>query len=428
MLCRQHPIRVLFLRQTRKSLTDSVLVEWEKLLGEGHPAMHGRATRTNRSSYKYPNGAEIVLFGLENPERTYSAQYDLICCFEAHEIALDAYEKLFRANRNFVIPWQQIVCDTNPSSEYHWLNRRFPQPHELERDGMVRLLSVHKDNPVYFDGDEWTDSGRQYMNRLESLTGARRARLLEGRWVSEEGQVWESYQPTSHLVNYQDADCSRHPRDWEGKLDCVWYYGGVDWGYRNPGWLGIFGVDRDGNDYLVAEWYQSEASLEWWADAFGTAWKKFQPMRKVLCDPSRPDGIRLFNDHIGGSGGRDADKVCTGAVNEWESGAAQVRWGFEQDRLYICRGALQHSPDPLLVSAHRPVCLAEEIPSYVFLRSEDGRPTKEKPDPTCADHACDGLRYAYRWRWKKRADKERGELFEEGTMGDILDHSEVLRK
>ena len=58
-LCEKYAgIRVLMLRQTRESLTESVLVEWEsEVLWPGHPAIHGSSSRNTRQNYHYPNGS-----------------------------------------------------------------------------------------------------------------------------------------------------------------------------------------------------------------------------------------------------------------------------------------------------------------------------------------------------------------------------------
>ena len=46
--------RQLFVRQTRTSLSESVLPDWEnKVLGHGHPAI-GRARRSHRDAYHFP--------------------------------------------------------------------------------------------------------------------------------------------------------------------------------------------------------------------------------------------------------------------------------------------------------------------------------------------------------------------------------------
>lgn len=179
----QHPgIRILLLRQTMKSLRESILATledkvWSPIMsGKRHPAQHGTATRWNRSTYQYPNGTIIVIGGLEDPGWTYSMEYDLILAFEAWEIMRDSAERLFRANRNHVLCryaawnaglarlvdnqwleptwgrwhgvskeedledapaavkaaridgqpfgcWQQTIFDTNPGPKFHWLNQ-----------------------------------------------------------------------------------------------------------------------------------------------------------------------------------------------------------------------------------------------------------------------------------------------------------------
>ena len=58
--------RILFLRKTRASMTQSVLVTYEeKVLGPRSPIKSGAKRRT-RESYEYSNGSTIVCGGLDN--------------------------------------------------------------------------------------------------------------------------------------------------------------------------------------------------------------------------------------------------------------------------------------------------------------------------------------------------------------------------
>jgi hypothetical protein len=61
-------------------------------------------------------------------------------------------------------------------------------------------------------------------------------------------------------------------------------------------------------------------------------------------------------------------------------------------RLFILRGALVEA-DGALEVAKRPVCLADEFPSYTWPRGVDGKPDKEQPVKD-NDHGMDALRYA----------------------------------
>jgi PBSX family phage terminase large subunit len=186
-LCEEHAgIRILICRATRVSMTESVLVTFEnKVLWPGHPAVTGTASRANRHSYTYPNGSEIICGGLDNPDRIMSTEYDVICVFEATETSEEAVEKLATRLRNNVLPYQQLICDCNPAAPGHWLNQR------ALRGQMVRLLSRHNDNPSVTP---------EYLGTLKGLTGHRRARLYEGRWVAGEGTVYPEFDVERHVI------------------------------------------------------------------------------------------------------------------------------------------------------------------------------------------------------------------------------------
>ena len=136
-LCELHPgIRVLLCRKTRKSLTESVLVTYEKeVLPPGSPALSG-PDRGNRTRYNYPNGSEIVLGGLDDISRIMSSQYDALFVNEATEITEDEWETLLTRLRNNRLrdtrtraAWHQAIADCNPSHPRHWLKVRADRGH-----------------------------------------------------------------------------------------------------------------------------------------------------------------------------------------------------------------------------------------------------------------------------------------------------------
>ena len=187
-------MRQLWVRKTRKSMTESILVTWEEhVVPKGHPCLSGPA-RSHRDFYDFPNGTRVVLGGMDNPDRIMSTEYDFVCYFEATEGEQDEWEKLGTRVRNKAIHvgtgkdgealyWDQMVADCNPSHSNHWLNKR-------ALDGkMRRIRARHCDNPVFTKRDQ---------ARLDALSGARRARLRDGLWVSAEGQILSNYDPAKH--------------------------------------------------------------------------------------------------------------------------------------------------------------------------------------------------------------------------------------
>jgi hypothetical protein len=422
-LCEKYEgIRVLILRQTRESLTESVLVTFEQeVLWPGHPAIHGSASRNTRQNYQYPNGSHIVVGGLDKPEKTFSTQYDVIAVFEAREIGGDTWEWLARANRNFKMPWQMRIADTNPAGEFHWLNTHFPQgfrevPERHTTDKRVRLLSRHEDNPVYWDHEteEWTREGQSYVNEiLNNLTGARRANLYEGKWASEEGVIFEQWDPSVHIVDAEETP------------EMKWHFASYDKGLRHPGTLQIWGV-RDDAMYLLREIYQTNQNQDWWAERVMEAHRDFS-LQALVCDPSEPEYIRVFNDRLGAARGRDGDRIARRAKNAIRTGIDMVRWALSKDdngpRIYLVRDSLE-GRDKVRVDAMKPCCLLEELPSYVWTKSRDGRPVRERPDPTCSDHGVDALRYAAMFLWNRDMSlPERPPEYEDGTWGSLLGHT-----
>ena len=128
-LAREHSdLRVLICRQTRASLTDSVLatLEYEVLPRHGGARLAQGTLRHVRRSYRYPNGSELVLRGLDTPTSVFSTAWDIIYVNEAIETTEDAWESLAsRLNRPGRDPrFGFLIGDTNPGGPSHWLKLR----------------------------------------------------------------------------------------------------------------------------------------------------------------------------------------------------------------------------------------------------------------------------------------------------------------
>ncbi|HEV8178333.1 MAG TPA: phage terminase large subunit, partial [Gemmatimonadales bacterium] len=181
LCCQKYPgCRALILRQTRVSLSDSALVTFEeKVLPAGHYLLDG-PQRASRRYYRYRNGSEITVAGLDKPGRVMSTEYDMIYIMEAIEVLEDAWEKCTtRLGRNSALPFSQLLADTNPDAPGHWLKQR------AERGQCRMLESRHEENPAIWDQvtQAPTPMGRDYLAKLDALTGVRYQRLRLGLWV-----------------------------------------------------------------------------------------------------------------------------------------------------------------------------------------------------------------------------------------------------
>lgn len=196
--CRYSESRYLILRKTRSSLSDTGLVTFERdVLGLDNPMVTNGPQRHWRKSYRYyPSGAEIVIGGLDKPGKVLSAEYDLVFIQQAEEASLWDWEILISRLRNNRLPFQQILADCNPAAPTHWLRQRFIG------GKILYLESGHKENPLLWDSvqGEWTKEGREYLTRLDSLTGSRKMRLRHGVWAQPEGAVYDIFDEERHVV------------------------------------------------------------------------------------------------------------------------------------------------------------------------------------------------------------------------------------
>lgn len=417
--------RQAIVRKTRVSLTDSALVTLEtKVLHDVdaeyliEPLMGG-PTRATRHIYNFKNGSEIACHGMDNPTRLFSTEYDRIYVQEATELSEDEWESLHRALRNNVMSFQQLIGDCNPDAEYHWLNQR------CLAGKTRRIYSRHKDNPSITP---------EYLKRLSNLTGVRRKRLFLGLWCAAEGQIWENYDPATHII---DGELTQRQGDRRWMLyvpkwgldtiELTWFFASHDWGFRNPGCMGIWGVDKDRRAFLVNQVYQSGRNHDWWANKAEALRQKYD-IQRFNCDPEDAAGIDLFNQRMGKVGGHWIARPVEKKPNDFGSSASIARERLENGGVFFLRGNLE-SRDPELIEAKKPCSLEEEIHSYVYREVKDGQAVKEEEAPDSDDHGCDMFRYAMmfldRNDWQPAPQESQ---FRSGSYGKLLGHDKVLQR
>jgi phage terminase large subunit len=362
--------RVLIVRKTRASLTESALVTFEeKVLNDDSPVALGPA-RAHRRAYRYPGGSEIVVGGMDRPGKVMSCEYDLIYVQEAIELSENDWEHLTTRLRNHVMPFQQIVADTNPDGPRHWLYRRCAE------GKTVLLESRHEDNPTLWDraANDWTAQGKVYIERLDALSGVRRARLRFGQWVQAEGLVYADWDRRAHLVDRFDI-----PSDWTRVR-------AIDFGHTHPFVCLWIALDGEGRMYVYRELYHTRRTVRRHAQDINRA-SAGESFAFSVADHDAEDRATLLECGIATVPANKARRPGVEAVQERLKPA-----GDGQPRLFVLRDSLIER-DELLWEAKRPCCLIEEIDGYVWTRRDDGRLCRDEPVKV-DDHALDALRYA----------------------------------
>jgi phage terminase large subunit len=372
--------RFLIVRKTAKSLTSSALVTWKtKVVADallsGYVEFYG-GSQEEPAQYRFANGSKVMLVGMDNPDKVMSTEFDLIFVQEAIELTEDDWEKLTTRLRNGVLPFQQILADTNPSAPSHWLRAR------AQRGVLTMVESRHEDNPTLFSPDgEMTPEGEIYLSRLDALTGVRYQRLRRGLWVAAEGIIYEEYDPAIHIIDRFDI-----PDDWMR-------FWAVDFGWTNPFVCQFWAQDPDGRLYLYREWVHTKKLVEDHARIIrgmvrgdDGEWLEPKP-QAVICDHDA-EGRATLRKHLG--------LRTTAAKKEVLNGLEVVAKRLRKDgtgkpRLMVFRDALV-TRDQELDEAKLPIGVMEEIEGYIWSPTPDGRPNKDEP-LKMNDHSVDAMRY-----------------------------------
>jgi phage terminase large subunit len=371
----QYPgARALIVRKTLTSLTSSTLVTFRRVVAKealeaGILHFYGGSAQ-EPASFRYSNGSVIVVGGMDRASRLLSTDFDLCFADECVEMTSEDLDVIVTRLRHGVVPTNRLICATNPGAPTHHVALRCAS-------GRMRMLySKHEDNPRLYQNGEWTDYGKSYLAKLESLVGVRYERLRWGRWLASEGQVYESFDPAVHVV-----EPFKVPDHWGP------YYVSLDFGYVAPMVAQIWVQDPDGALYLIREHYHTKVLVE---DLARTLLKdlkspdgswKIRP-RAIICDHDAEDRATLER-HLGMSTVA-ATKTVSDGIQAVQSRLAPA--GNGKPRLFLFRGATARR-DPDLEDAKKPTSTEQEFGGYVWEEVKDGKPVKDAPVKV-DDHGC----------------------------------------
>lgn len=393
ILCLGVPgIKILAVRKTAVSFSATGMQTYKlhvaaKSIAAGHVKFFG-GSATEPAAWRYSNGSRLVVGGMDNPMKIMSSEYDVIYIQEANEVTLTDWESCNSRLRNGVLPYQQLLADCNPDAEMHWLYLRW-------QEGKTRMIeSLHTDNPVFFNEDGTpTRAGEAYvLGVLANLTGVRRARLYEGRWVAAEGIIYEHWQPALHMIDKFEIP-DTWPRFWS-----------VDFGLVHPFVCQWWAEDPDGRLYRYREIHMTGRIIEEHArdmllastrevrkggrkeDEYGAGDEVLEDIKAGYREWSEPKPQAVITDHD--AEGRQtlkkhlnmitkaADKTVLQGIDAVAARLQPQRDG--RPRLFLVRDAL-HEVDQIAKNNAWPLCTEAEFPAYVWAKDAQGVIKKEQP-------------------------------------------------
>jgi len=358
---------IVIARKTQTSTYSTVLMTYSQKVLLGNPGRWGIEPYGAKKPewFDYPNGSRIWIAGLDKAGKVLSAEHDIVYVNQAEELTLEDWETITTrtTGRAGHMPYSQTIGDVNPAYPTHWM---------YHRASMQMFYSRHEENPVLYNQitGEITAQGEKTMSVLDALTGVRKLRLRYGKAAQAEGAIYDEWSDADHLIYEKDA-----PRKFRR------YVAALDWGYRNPGVMGLFGLTHDDDAYLIAQYYRTGMRDDWWLEKALALDVEYEHIEAFVCDPSEPAYIDKFR-----AAGLNAIK----GENSVIPGINAVKKRLADKRLHIVRGGLRER-DESLAEARKPLCVEDEFPAYAW--SDNDKETPVKVD----DHGVDMVRYFVRY-------------------------------
>jgi len=321
--------RVLILRKTLTSLKKSTL---NTLISGENPVLPNGSYTYNKSEgiIKLNNGGEIYLMGLDDAERIKSTEFGLICIDEASELSLEEFQ-IVKYRCRLGVGSRRMYLATNPSSQDHWLYKRF----YLENNERREAISASSLENTYLPED--------YIEEFKSLEGARYKRCVEGSWVNLDNQIFDTFDRQVHVRNIKKQKYEE-------------YIVGIDYGYTH--YTGMVVIGKTGTQlHVIEEFYKNKLLIRDIMEKVKYYQKLYNPT--FIYDPSAAGlGAELENINL----------TCQKANNDVEMGIDRIR-----NKLKLINGNSE-----LVISCNCPN-LIREMENYQYKQGTE-KPVKVNDD------------------------------------------------
>ena len=172
----------------------------------------------------------------------------------------------------------RVYADTNPSNPNHDIKLNWvDKDGELFDDGTIRVKSWHFN---IWDNAK-SEGGFVDDKFIETLSkampeGFEKERSIYGKWVASEGVIYTSFRETMIV---------------EEVPEFKYHLAGIDYGYEHIGAILVFGVDHDGNIYLIDETATRHREIDWWCDILKD-YRETYPHLLEYADTARPEYVK----------------------------------------------------------------------------------------------------------------------------------------
>lgn len=343
--CCREPIRVVVCRRYGTTLRNTCFSLLKEIIGKWKLTPYIKIRETDMN-FRFPNGSEIILLGLD--EETKLLSLNNVSCIwveEAYEVPKAIVEQLnirMRGQANN----QQLLLSWNPISKNSWL---YGFTVEEPPANSIYIHSTYKDNP--FLNAEYIAA----LDEMEVRNPSKYRVYGRGEWgVDSEGLVITNWKAEEFDAMTLAASGLEHRA-------------GCDLGWVDPSAVVDTLYDRENKTiYVFNEFYRSGCQLEDLAKAI----KEMDLTRtRLYVDAAEPRTIQYFRQQ-----GINATACAKG------KDSVKTGYQFLQDHLIIVHPRCQK--------------LITELENFSYIKSKQ---TGEWTEDTTHEwsHAIDALRYGY---------------------------------
>ena len=212
------------------------------------------------------------------------------------------------------------VADANPESTNHWLYTEKIRPFLQKEEEIIKVFEYW-----HFTMDDNANLSNTFIENQKRLySGAFYERKILGQWVIAEGLVYDTFSLEKHTCTRDEV----FEMIKQNKFHT--YMVGIDFGWNDPCFVGLFGITSDNTYYLIDELYKKHIEADdisaWILDK-QTEYQKY--FRFGVADNSRPECIYRIQQKTGLLMYDDKPKI--------EDSIAIVRSVINFDRLIVNR-------------------------------------------------------------------------------------------
>ena len=331
------PHKFLIVRKVARTLRESVFALLKSIIWDLGLEDIFKINETNMSFECLLNGNQIVLSGVDDPEKIKSiAGITGIWIEEATELQEKDFDQVDLRLRGETRHYKQIIVTFNPVSASHWIKRKF---FDFTPPDTFILKTTYLDNP--FVGDEY----RQVMERLKRDNYDYYKIYALGEWGSLEGLIYPKYSTIDAMPSYFEKE-----------------YIGMDFGYNHPFAIVHARIDER-NLYVDEIFYRTEMENRSVIEHI----KKNNPWIK---------DIKIY-----------ADSARADLISEWKSEGFNI----EKANKAVFEGINAVKSFNIHITKHS-VNVIKEIGLYAWKKDKDGNMLDEPIKLN--DDAMDAMRYA----------------------------------